>query len=148
MSYNVFTYGTLMSDGTFRAMTNATMDEMSEIEPTTAVLFFFRRHGVVRAGFPAIVQGGQGDSVVGVLWQGVTDKMLARLDQYEGVPTLYTREEVAVTLPDGTQKDAFVYVWGKEGSRGLDSQDWMQGDLLAMMHKGYDDCKMIQRDSL
>lgn len=36
-------------------------------------------------------------------------KQLALFDTYEGVPYLYNRNEVEVTLDDGTLTDAFVY---------------------------------------
>lgn len=54
----------------------------------------------------------------------VSDEKLARLDRYEGVPTLYTREKTKARplSGDGEAIDVWVYQWagGTETYREID----------------------------
>ena len=60
--------------------------------------------------FPCIKFDG-GDSVTGQILD-VTMKDLEKLDKYEGVPILYTREETIARRIDGLQEEkVWVYVW-------------------------------------
>jgi gamma-glutamylaminecyclotransferase len=57
--------------------------------------------------------------VSGELWE-VDETKLAELDAFEGCPTLFRRERVALVLGerDGPQVEAFVYVYAKRKPAG------------------------------
>jgi gamma-glutamylaminecyclotransferase len=63
---------------------------------------------MVSGGFPVILPLNPGQSVAGELYH-VDDATLARLDQLEGVPYMYTRE-VIDALERGKPVKAYVYV--------------------------------------
>jgi len=63
------------------------------------------------SSFPAIVKGE--GTVYGELWE-VDESTLRKLDHYEGVPELYTRQQVNVLTKDGKVTKAWVYVASEE----------------------------------
>jgi len=68
------------------------------------------------------------DMVVGHLLE-ITDKSLPdRLDQYEGYPQYYSREQVNVTREDGEVVKAWVYTFNGEVNEitRIVSGDWLQ----------------------
>jgi len=65
------------------------------------------------------------------------NQRVARIDRYEGVPYLYTREIVNVIMPDTTVVEAYMYVFNpdrfEEDNRDyikIDSGDWLKRKLL------------------
>lgn len=88
----VFVYGTLRSGGAVRGLDS--LCEHSELVGpgrTTSGGFSMCDLGV----FPAVVPGGNHD-VVGEVWR-VPDHTMALLDQIEGYPDFYRRQQVSTT---------------------------------------------------
>jgi len=75
----------------------------------------YARRRLRRAVYPAIVPAA-GESVDGLLFEGLDPPALARLDRFEGA--LYDRPELPVVRADGETVRAFVYVLRAE-HRGL-----------------------------
>ena len=53
----------------------------------------------------------------GLILSGVSARDLAILDQYEEVPTLYTRERIEVVSADGREIECWIYLptdWAKD----------------------------------
>ena len=71
-------------------------------------LAFNKRSSYSGEGYANVVPE-EGASVEGVLY-GIDRAGLLALDRFEGVPNNYVREVVHVTLADGQQLDAIVYV--------------------------------------
>ena len=59
-------------------------------------------------GFPGIVRGGE-TPISGEIFE-VSDEVLARLDRLEGHPTWYERQDITVTLTDGSTTEVEGYV--------------------------------------
>jgi gamma-glutamylcyclotransferase (GGCT)/AIG2-like uncharacterized protein YtfP len=131
---NVFTYGTLMSPGTFFTMSGMTRPDFSLVKSECAVLYGYSRNAVKDAHFPAIVKDAQ-SKVLGVLWQDVDESVLHQLDSYEGCPDLYTREKAQVQTTEELIQ-AYIYVWGR-GDRGLTKGPWERASSLAQQHPNY-----------
>lgn len=122
--FNVFVYGTLMFEDTFRAITGFEED----IDCHLAVLKGFERRSVPHGGYPAIFHNDD-NKVQGILVRDVPSECLPRLDRYEGEGSLYLRKEVSVTVPEsleaeaGEEVKAWVYVW-PHGPKTLANGDW------------------------
>ncbi len=128
----VFVYGTLMPGernahiaalgGTFSAQ--------------RAVLSGHRLLHLHPEAYPAVVPGEPGDAVHGhALTYPPTDWAVALpfLDELEGVdetPPLYLRQQVLVTVPDGSSLPAWVYLYAlrdrlaRPGARPVPGGDW------------------------
>ena len=68
-----------------------------------------RRYWYIRARSDATVEGA--------ILTGLTAAELATLDEYEEVPTLYTRERISVIPDDGPERECWVYLptgWAEE----------------------------------
>jgi|ERR1700722_12521869 gamma-glutamylcyclotransferase (GGCT)/AIG2-like uncharacterized protein YtfP len=68
-----------------------------------------RRYWYIRTRSDAAVEGA--------ILTGLTVTEFATLDEYEEVPTLYTRERISVTLGDGSECECWVYLpagWAEE----------------------------------
>src|SRR5262245_57824041 len=72
-----------------------------------AVLAGYRRRLLAGRVYPGVV-AAPGEDVAGVLFAGLDDAVLARLDRFEG--ELYARPELRVTTAAGESCTAFVYV--------------------------------------
>jgi len=74
--------------------------------------------------FPALQN--RGDSVVhGELYE-VSSNQIIHLDRYEGVPSLYTKGTVTVTVDvDNKEHEANTYLWAKDSEHPvLDNGTW------------------------
>ena len=58
----------------------------------------------------------------------------AALDRYEGYPNLYRKEDIQVTMSDGTEVTAMVYIM----NRGL--PDYPNASYYRTIEEGYHDC--------
>jgi gamma-glutamylcyclotransferase (GGCT)/AIG2-like uncharacterized protein YtfP len=59
----------------------------------------------------------EGAATRGAILSNLTDAEFAALDEYEEVPTLYTREQITVTLGGGENRECWVYLptgWERE----------------------------------
>lgn len=77
------------------------------LENEPALLLDFSRRAVRARPFPALIEA-RGDQVEGVLYRGLSDEALQRLDHFEG--QMYARQPVIVRLPNGESVacEAFV----------------------------------------
>jgi len=82
----VFVYGTLKRGGR-----NHRLLAGQSFECEAATLPRYRLYD--RGPYPCLVDDVNGMAVRGEVW-AVDDTTLRRLDEYEGVPTLYTRKEI------------------------------------------------------
>ncbi len=100
MQLPLFIYGSLIDPG------HRTEIIGRPIEALQATLIGYergkRRYWYIRARL--------GSAVEGAILTGLTAAELATLDEYEEVPTLYTRERISVTLDDGSERECLVYL--------------------------------------
>lgn len=74
--------------------------------------------------YPCLVEDpDQGVMVEGELWL-VTETALARLDEYEGAPSLFARKEIQLQAPPGT---AWAYLFRGDVSRFPDAGTRYEG---------------------
>lgn len=119
--HNLFTYGTLMCRDIMAAVTGRIH------EGFPAQLWNYRRLRVRDENYPGIIEVG-GFSVLGIVYRGISDVGLIRLDRFEG--EMYERLRVVVHEPDGTRTKVFAYVVKQEFTGRLDSRDWNFDDFL------------------
>jgi gamma-glutamylcyclotransferase (GGCT)/AIG2-like uncharacterized protein YtfP len=101
LKWNVFTYGSLM----FPEVWNRVVRGNYPFRP--ARLDHYRRHALVDVSYPAIV-AEPGANVEGVLYLGVDEADVARLDAFEGAE--YRRDSLVVSTESGLMP-AEAYVW-------------------------------------
>lgn len=111
---DLFVYGTLMVPRVMHAVCGFA----AVAEP--AVLDGHRRRRVTGEVYPGLVVS-QGDRVDGMLYRGVTDRQLARLDVFEG--EMYCRSVVEVDAR-GSRVKAYVYLVAPESVDALSDDDW------------------------
>lgn len=111
---DVFTYGTLLVAEVMEAVAGA------RFASVPARLDGWERLCVRDAVYPG-VRAVAGASVDGVLWLGVPDAALLRLDRFEG--EMYERRVVRVATADGA-RDAQVYVIPRANEHLLDPVPW------------------------
>ena len=95
----LFVYGSLLEDATRERILG------HRVEVIEARLVGFERR---RARYYYIVRA-EGAETVGMVLLGLTSEDWRRLDAYEEVPRLYTREEVEVLTSDGRLR-CWVYL--------------------------------------
>jgi gamma-glutamylcyclotransferase (GGCT)/AIG2-like uncharacterized protein YtfP len=73
--------------------------------------------------YPGMVQGG--GEVVGEVYE-IPESFLKKLDLVEGVPELYRRELIEVTLENGQTISAYAYIYNRKIDNKLliSSGDW------------------------
>lgn len=111
MSEKIFVYGTLQLGEVMEAVVGRRFDG------APARLPGHRRRRVHARTYPAIVQA-RDESTDGVVFSGVDDESLVRLDAFEG--SLYVREWVTLETGDG----AWAYVIAPENEHLLSDQPW------------------------
>ncbi|TVT46467.1 MAG: gamma-glutamylcyclotransferase [Denitromonas halophila] len=116
-----FTYGSLMCDDIFRAVTG----QSCPAEP--ARLNGYRRHPVRGEDYPGI-RPADDSSVYGVLYHLRDATALARLDAFEGAQ--YQRKAVDVLTRDGITVSAWVYVFHPAHAHRLAPGDWDVDDFI------------------
>ncbi len=100
----LFAYGTL-TDAAFVA---GLLEH--PVRGETARLLDFELLELEGFGYPTVFSA-EGEAVPGVLYRGLTQEDLRRLDAYEGVAEgLYRRATARVTAGDGEPEDALVYL--------------------------------------
>jgi len=75
----------------------------------------------------------KGASTPVVLWE-ITPKDETNLDEYEDYPTLYYKQDIPVTLTDGTTILAMVYLMTDQATPGRPSDTYIQ-----TIREGYED---------
>ena len=77
-----------------------------------------KKYALYGSGVPFLSRSRAVSQVIGEVYS-VDDATLSRLDQLEGHPDVYTREQAEVVLEDGTELTAWIYFY-----------DLAQGDLI------------------
>lgn len=115
----LFTYGTLRAAHRNSSLNGLTPDKLVETDVTLNDFAIFNL-----GWFPGI-RPKTGCITKGDVWS-VTDADLPRLDQYEGVPHLYTRE----TVQHPTLGEVLVYVYARQAdvdpSIVIEDGDWLK----------------------
>jgi len=120
----LFAYGTLLFPEVLRVVTGRALDARP------ATLDRHRRHRVVGEIFPAVIEAGDDDRVVGALYDGLTGDDWRRLDRFEG--DLYDRRVVVVRC-GGARVEAQTYVLGAAARHRLDARAW-DPEAFALEH--------------
>lgn len=100
MSVCLFIYGTLKRGERNHRLLR---DQFFLGEVQTAPAYRLYRCG----SYPGLVRSASGLAIQGELWQ-VDEPALERLDQYEGVPTLFAREPIQL---QGVELPVLAYFW-------------------------------------
>ena len=111
----LFVYGTLQLDAVMEAVTGR------RFERTAAVLEGYRRRRVRSRAYPAITPSDH-EGTEGVVFRGLDDETLRRLDVFEG--DLYERRQLPVQVEGEGSIDAWVYVLAPEHAGRLSDQPW------------------------
>lgn len=127
---NLFAYGTLMCEDI--------MVEAAGCYPARCqgILAGYIRCPVKGEVYPAIIPDEKG-RVEGVLYFDISMQALERLDRFEG--ELYSRQSVAIRLPDKTNISAETYVLQSEFLHCAERMEWDFENFL-LHHK-----RMFQR---
>ncbi|MCG6971259.1 MAG: gamma-glutamylcyclotransferase, partial [Gammaproteobacteria bacterium] len=115
MNHHIFCYGTLMFTEVFEAVAGVA------IEKQTCVLPGYERLKLNGQVYPAIREKRH-TSVPGVLYRGLSQSQLHRLDQYEGDE--YLRELVMVRTHLHRYYSAWVYVLQPKYNNLLSQESW------------------------
>ncbi|MFZ9813618.1 MAG: gamma-glutamylcyclotransferase family protein [Burkholderiaceae bacterium] len=113
MKKNLFAYGSLMLPEIFSRVAQETRSSIP------ATLNGWKRCQVAGQSYPAIVTA-PAESVPGLLWIGLSDSALTRLDAFEGEE--YRRIVAEVVDAAGVVYFADTYAWALEG--GLLDAPW------------------------
>ena len=119
---NIFAYGTLMDTDIMRHVSGVSGAGKK------GVVTGYSRYRVRGEQYPGIVSDGNG-RVEGILYCGITDNELARLDIFEG--DMYRREQVEVQLAEeGAIEKAMAYVIRPEHAHRLTGEPWDFANFL------------------
>lgn len=134
----LFTYGTLMLPEVMELVGGATLRG----EP--ARLGGFRCRALRGAVYPGLVPETAAVTR-GVLWSGLDERVLARVDRFEG--ELYERRSTSVEREVGAACEAWVYVLRPEGCGLLLDAAWDEVDFRARHLAAYlRGCRTFARD--
>lgn len=110
----IFTYGTLKKG--FRAH-----NLLTDSHFLCSVKTHPRYHIYEIGGFPGMVVGNDDGGVQGELYE-VSDEVIEALDGYEGVPDLFTREQIE--LESGTIVWAYIFARSVTGRQEIKDGVW------------------------
>jgi gamma-glutamylcyclotransferase (GGCT)/AIG2-like uncharacterized protein YtfP len=99
-----------------------------------ALLRGYQRRLVRGEVFPALVPA-VGETVTGVLWEGLDAAKLARIDRFEGAA--YERPRLVVETARGEARDAFVYLLRPEHHALASDASWDEADFRERHLAGY-----------
>ena len=120
---NVFAYGTLMFPEIWQRVTGRPADGI----PGQVTGFSIYR--VQDAEFPGMIASADDQRVPGVVYLGVDDAALARLDAFEN--DFYRREIVRVACDDGHEREAEAYVVPARRCGVLSDEPWRKDQFVA-----------------
>jgi gamma-glutamylcyclotransferase (GGCT)/AIG2-like uncharacterized protein YtfP len=113
---NIFTYGSLMfSEVSLKVM-------KGRYEKVEARLYGYVRKRVKHETYPAVFRGSGNDYVDGIIYLGVTDQDITKLDRFEG--EYYKRELAECRLLDGSEIFAYVFVFKEKYLNLIGDEDW------------------------
>jgi len=84
------------------------------------------RYALYRSGVPFLSRSRAISQVIGEVYS-VDDTTLKRLDQLEGHPDVYKREQDEVVLEDGTELIAWIYFYDAAPGDLIQSGDFLSG---------------------
>ena len=116
---SLFVYGTLMAPQVIETLIDRLPSHTSAILKSG-----YRRHPVRNYAFPGLIPAVSSSismPITGVLYRGVTEPELMRLDRFEGDE--YRKQTCTVEVADG-KHDAQVYVWANPESELDISKPW------------------------
>ena len=102
MPSNIFTYGSLMFPAVWEQVVRG------HYLSIRAVLTGHARYAIADENYPGMV-ARDGAAVEGILYRDVAAADVTRLDIFEGAD--YRRAAVRVQLPDGTETEAYTYLY-------------------------------------
>lgn len=127
-----FFYGTLMDALVFEMVIGK---NHSGIRKQPAVLKDFKRVKVNGAKYPAVFSS-IGEQVEGILVEGITSEYAVCLDEFED--DQYERQNVSVSLNDGKNINALVYIAGPKmllEDKAWDLEEWVLNDRSQFLQK-------------
>jgi gamma-glutamylcyclotransferase (GGCT)/AIG2-like uncharacterized protein YtfP len=134
----LFTYGTLMLAEVMEIVAGRPLPSRR------AALRGYRRRRLRGRVYPGIVPAA-GETVEGVLWEGVDAAALARIDRFEG--SLYDRPELPVAVAPDESCAAFVYVLRREHEALLGEAGWDEAEFRARHLRAYlGECRAFARE--
>jgi gamma-glutamylcyclotransferase (GGCT)/AIG2-like uncharacterized protein YtfP len=141
---NVFTYGTLMYPQVWQVVVG------HSVATVTAQLAGYRVLRLTGVVYPGMVSASGDHAACGLVYLGIDDDSLARLDWFEGDG--YVREQVRVSCADGADRDAFTYVVRDEQRAQLTDEPWTAADFeargdLERFVAGYEGFQRVRFDS-
>jgi gamma-glutamylcyclotransferase (GGCT)/AIG2-like uncharacterized protein YtfP len=102
------------------------------------------RRRLLRGAVYPVLLPAAGETVAGVLWDGLDAAALARVDRFEGA--IYERALCRVVLASGEEREAFAYVLRPEHHALASAEAWDVADFRAR-HLGafLDSCRAFVR---
>jgi gamma-glutamylcyclotransferase (GGCT)/AIG2-like uncharacterized protein YtfP len=122
---NLFTYGSLM----YPQVWTRVMNRAHPSRPAT--IQGYARHGLAGEVYPALLES-PGSSVQGVLYSGLAEAELERLDRFEGED--YRRMSVRVLLDGDGEEETFVYVYTRPEKTSPELWDPVRFETEGMEH--------------
>ena len=113
---NIFTYGSLM----FRRVWS--MVVTGQYCKSQARLFGYQRRMIKGETYPALIPGGRGDFVDGIIYFEVDSRDQKRLDKFEG--SYYTKRQETFRLSNHQTVIAQVYVFKPEYRALVENKPW------------------------
>ncbi|KAG0695600.1 hypothetical protein DFH29DRAFT_1083301 [Suillus ampliporus] len=120
----IFVYGTLMAAPllawALKGDSSKAEDVLSQRKPGT--IFGFKRRCVHHRDYPALIRSNDNCNFDGYVVFPTSLSEWKKLDNFEG--SSYERTPVVVHMVDGSELDAFTYVW-KGKADALADEDWI-----------------------
>lgn len=133
----LFAYGTLMLPEVMEVVAGRRCVALP------AVLPGHRRRLLRDAVYPVLLPAA-GESVAGVLWDGLDDTALARIDRFEDA--IYERIRRRVVLAGGEERESFVYLLRPEHHALAADDGWDEADFRARHLRAFlDSCRVFAR---
>lgn len=95
--FKIFSYGTLRNSKFVR--------DREVVEATLEGPYAFKEEG-----FPLLHENARTNKLIKGLFFLVTEDEINEIDDYEGMPHLFKRQEKEIVLADGTKELAWVYL--------------------------------------
>ena len=118
MSFNLFTYGTLLK-GNPNDFYLFTSKYVGDGKLNGIKLCDYINSKTLQSLYPVALEAENGSELLGEVYK-VPDAMLPYLEKLEGTPTLYTRETRTVTLMDGSTVQCCVYIGNPSTWKNVD----------------------------
>lgn len=100
----VFVYGTLKKDHI-----NNTIMNSFDFEGLGETTVKYQMYPAKSGAFPFIIKSEPNNYIKGEVYSTKNPLLLIDLDEYEGFPSLYLREEIDIILDSGIRKKAWIY---------------------------------------